>query len=352
MSTAAPLEPVRPVGIARSGTVPVVALLQMITGYWTTQLISVAARLRLADLVSDGPRSAADIAAAAGADASVLYRVLRALSSLGVFFEHDDGAFELTEVGTFLRSDVPGSLQPMAAMNGEEWHWRPWGALLDAVQSGHTAFGDLFGTDVYGYLRAHDDQRKTFEAAMTGFSTQSHLLALSAYDAGDVRKVVDVGGGYGTLLAAVLAQNPRASGTLLEQPRVVEDAREHIRAAGLEDRCEAVAGDFFESVPRGADLYMLSMVISDWEDEPARTILSNCARAMDPDGRLILLQMVIDDRNSPSFAAELDIYCLVMAGGRERTAEEYEALLAAAGLRLERIHPSLSPVRVIEARRA
>lgn len=343
------LEPVRPVRIADVSPVPALALLQMIGGYWLTQMIYVAASMGIADTLAAGPLQPAQIAAATGCAEGAVGRLLRCLAGAGVFRALPDGAYEQSPLSELLRSDIPGSLRPLALMNGQEWHWRTWGRLRDAIETEASPFDQIFGRSIYDYLHEQPHIHDTFEQAMSAFTLHSHLLALAAYPVErTARRVVDLGGGYGTLLIHLLRQHPHLTGVLMERPETIAGASAAIAAADLKDRCSCVGGDFFEEVPAGGDLYMLSMVVSDWDDESATRLLGNCRRAMRPGARLIVLQMVLDEPNLPSFAKELDLYCLVMTGGRERTEQEYRRLYELAGFELLDVHPSLSPVRVVE----
>jgi SAM-dependent methyltransferase len=342
------LEPVRPISVARTSPIPAVALLQIIGGYWQTQMVHVAASLGIADILADGPQSARMLAAASGCSAGGIGRLLRCLAGMGVFHELPDGSFEQNTLSELLRRDIPGSLRALALMNGQPWHWHTWGELESAILSEESPFARLFGKPIYEYLHEQPELRHTFEQAMSAFTLQSNLLALQACPLGDVGHVIDVGGGYGTLLIHLLQTNPDVSATLFERGETIAGATAAIAEAGLDSRCTCVAGDFFAGVPEGGDVYVLSMVISDWDDDAAVAILGNCRKAMAPGSRLLVLQMVLDEANKPSFAKELDLYCLVMTGGRERSEEEYRRLFLAAGLRLEQVHPSLSPVRAVE----
>ncbi len=323
-------------------------LLQMITGCWVSQIIHVAAKLGIADLLSDGAKSSAELAKSTGVDADALYRMLRALASLGIFAERDPGFFELTPLAEYLRTGAPGSLRAAAIMFGEDWHYRPWGNLLHSVKTGQTAFSHIFGEEVFPYLAWNEEAAKIFNEAMTGGASADIAAITAAYDFSGIGRVVDIGGGHGSLIAAVLKANPSIRGTLFDQPAVVAGAQRLLEAEGVAARCEIVGGDFFESVPSGGDVYTLKYIIHDWDDDRALRILRNLHRAMGAKSRILLIENVIAPGNEPSFGKLVDIEMLVMAGGRERTAQEFRALYAAAGFELTNIIPTQSALSLVE----
>ncbi len=232
---------------------------------------------------------------------------------------------------------------------GEAWFWRPWGELLRGVQTGTPPFDELYGVDLFQYCAQHADGGALYDSAMTNATAMRATSAVAAYDFSSARTVVDVGGGQGGLLATILAAHPRARGILFDQPVVVAGAAEHLQAAGVAKRCQMSAGDFFEAVPAGGDVYTLSQIVHDWDDEQAARILAACWRAMAPGTRLLLIEQVIPAGNDPHESKFLDLHMFVMHGGRERTAEEYRALLDTAGFTLTAIVPTATPWSVIEA---
>jgi SAM-dependent methyltransferase len=332
---------------------PPVALLQMVTGYWVSQVIYVAAKLGIADLLKDGPKSSDELAQATGTHARSLYRLLRALASVGVFAEAEDGRFGLTPLGECLQTGSPGSVRAITINHGERLY-RAWGDLLHSVRTGEIAFNHIFGMDLWQYAAQNPEAAALVTEAMAEFTTQVSTAVVTAYDFSRFSKIVDVGGGNGTLLLSILQANPQMSGVLFDLPYVVEDARKHIDAAGLTGRCAFVAGDFFEFVSSGGDAYILKNIIHDWDDERALKILQNCHRAMTENGKLLLVEGVIPPGNEPSFGKLVDLNMLVMAGGCERTEDEYRALFAAAGFTLTNLIPIQSPFgfSVIEGVRA
>jgi hypothetical protein len=321
---------------------------RMLTGYWISQALHVAAHLGVADLLKDGPRTIPDLARATGTHARSLYRLLRALASEGVFAEDAQGRFVLTPLAGCLRSDVPNSQRSMAIMNGEE-HYRCWGELLYSVQTGQTAFEKLFGQPIFQHLAAHPRQARIFDEGMVGVHGAETKAMLDAYDFSKFGTLVDVGGGNGSLLSTTLQRNPSLRGVVYDRPDVIERAEANVKSAGLENRCTLTGGNFFESVPPGGDAYLMRHIIHDWNDEQCRTILRNCRMVIPPSGKLLLIESVIPPGNEPCFAKFLDLTMLVIPGGMERTESEYRELLASAGFRLERIVSTASVVHVIES---
>jgi hypothetical protein len=329
-------------------TTPATTLLHLVTGYWGTQAISVAAKLGLPDLLKGGPRTSEELARSTGTHAPSLYRLLRALSNIGVFEEDETGCFGLTPLGQCLVSNAPDSMRARAIVSGQEWY-RAWEDLLYSIQTGQTAFDHVFGVPYFNYLAHNATAATIFNQTMTASSAQVAAAVGAAYDFSWAKTIVDVGGGHGSLLVSILKANPHARGILFETPQVSEGAKTHLVAAGLAERCEVVAGDFFEAVPGGGDVYLLSFILHDWDDEPSIAILKSCQRAMAPDGRLLLIEQVIPHANEPSFSKLYDLHMLVMHGGRERTEAEYRILLQAAGFRLRSIIATSSPRSIIEA---
>ncbi len=337
-------------GLAPAGGPPtsLLALQNMILGKWIAQAVSVAAKLGIADLLKDGPRDCDELARANQVDAHTLYRVLRALASVGVFVEVDDRRFGVTPIAEYLRSDVPDSLRAVATMAGEEWTWRPWGELYRSVKTGERAFDRIFGVPPFTYLAENPSAAAIFDEAMTGWSMQNAVAVAGAYDFSGIGTLMDVAGGHGYLLATILKANPSLRGILFDTAEVAEGAKARIAAEGLTERCVVAAGDFFATLPEGADACILKSVIHDWDDQHAVSILQNCRRAVGPGGRVLLAEMVIPPGNDLHVGKLIDLEMLIMAGGRERTEAEFRDLLAAAGLRLAQIVPTASPTCVIE----
>lgn len=326
-------------------------MIQLITGYWASQAVGAVARLGVPDHLAAGPRGSDELARAVGADPQALYRVLRMLASIGVFHQTDPGVFGLTPLGETLRSDAPGTLRYFAITATAQVHWAPWGRFLDAVKTGTPMTREALGTDFFQWFSENPEEAEIFSRAMGNFSGLAASELVRVYDFAAARTIADVGGAHGTLLAAALRANPNARGILFDLPHVIETAAEAVAAEGIAERCELVGGDFFEAVPDGADLHLVSHIVHDWDDEHAARLLTNCHRALAPGGKLLLLEAVVPTDNRPSGAQPMDLNMLVLASGRERTAEEFRDLLARAGFRLERIIPTHSPVSVIEATR-
>jgi hypothetical protein len=303
----------------------------------------VAARLGLADELAGGPRSAAELAAATGARPEPVRRILRGLAAEGVLAE-EDGRFALTELGGALRSDAPDSLRGAAIARGELYYGAV-GQLIDAVRGDGVPFERAHGETFFEYLAERPDEAVRFHRSMADRSRREAAAVVAAYDFTRFARLVDVGGGNGILLAAILAAAPQLRGLLFDRP----EALERVQAA---DRMELVAGDFFEAVPAGGDAYLLSRVIHDWEDEAARAILAGCHAAMAPGTTLLLVEAVLPERAADvPPAIRMDLHMLVLFDGRERTATEYEALLEATGFRLARVMPTGSPtgIAIVEA---
>jgi hypothetical protein len=330
---------------------PPFALFRMVTGFYLSRAIHVAAKLGIADLLADGPRGHEDLAAATHTHAPSLRRVLRLLASAGVFSEEADERFGLTPIGACLRSGVPGSMRAAALLFGGISQ-QAWGDLLHSVETGEPAFRRVFGLEPFDYMAQHPDEAANFDAAMADFTRQIATAVAAAYDFAPFRKIVDVGGGNGALLTGILKANPALTGLLFDLPPVAERAAAELRAQGLGERCEIVGGDFFEAVPAGGDAYLLKHVIHDWDDARATTILSNCRRAMGAKARLLIVEGVYPERIEQSDesrgAASNDVNMLVCTGGRQRSEAEFRALYDAAGLKLMRVVPTQTPVKVIE----
>jgi len=332
-----------------SGESPTVALRRLVNGYQVTQAIHVAATLGIADLLRDGPRTSAELAAQTETHAPSLHRVLRALAALGVLREEDDGRFALTEVGDCLRSDAAEPVGGWAAFVGRPYHFQGWAGLLNAVRTGDNAFQSVHGTDAWTYRARHPEDGAIFDRAMTDMTQRANRHLLEAYDFGRFGRVVDVGGGHGALLAALLAAYPQMRGVVCDQPHVVAGAPAVLEAAGLADRCEVVGGSFFDAVPAGADAYVLKAILHDWEDEDAVRILRSCRDAIAADGALLVVERELGAPNENPDAKLSDLNMMVGPGGRERTREEFAALFAETGFELQRVVPTAIGLTVFEA---
>ncbi len=326
-----------------------IAMYQMICGFWVSRAIYVAAKLGIADYLQKQPKTAEELAAVTHTHAPSLYRLLRALASIGIFVEDNKHRFGLTPLSVTLQTEAPSSLRFMAIAELGGEHYLGWGNLLHSVKTGETAFNHATGMNIWDYYSQHPEDSKPFDQAMTDVTEIVVKAVLESYDFSSFSTVVDVGGGQGSLIAAILKTNSALKGILFDLPTVIEDALPQLVADGVANRCAVVAGNFFESVPVGGDAYLLKWIIHDWEDAHAIAILKNCHQAMPDNSTLVLIEQVISPENGLPFAQLMDLNMLVMMGGRERTAAEYNSLLQATGFQLTRIIPTLSPVSVIEA---
>jgi len=327
---------------------PSVRLLDLVNGFKVSQAIHVAATLRLADLLRDGPRSCSDLAAATGTHPDSLYRLLRALAAIDVFREDAGRRFALTPLGEYLRSDATEPVAPWAVFIGQPEYWQAWRHLLDSVRTGEHAFRQAHGMNTWEYYARNPEAGAVFDSAMTSRSRRQANAVLNACDFKRFACVVDVGGGHGLLLSAILANHPSLSGVLFDQPHVVAGSEPVLRGAGVVDRCQVVGGDFFEAVPSGGDAHVLKFVLHDWEDAQATAILRNCRRAIAPNGKLLVIESEISPPNEGATDKFLDLTMLVHTGGRERTREEWAALFATAGFRLVDATPTEAQASIIE----
>ena len=321
-------------------------IFEIATGYWASQAVYVAAKLGIADLLADGPKCSEEIARASGANENAICRLLRALASLGVL-AHEHHLFHLTEMGMPLRSGVPGSLRSMLLTLGEE-HYHAWSSLLHSVRSGEPAFNQAYNAPLFEYFQSNAAAGETFNEAMNDFTRQAALACALAYDFSGIRSAVDVGGGHGALIATILRCYPFMTGILFDSAAVLENVAQKFKAAGIEDRYLAIAGNFFESVPEGAEAYLMKNVLHDWDDDSAIRILRNCRRAMHDNAKLLVIEVVLRAEREEPFESLLDLNMLVMSGGCERTEAQYRRLFESGGFQLTGITPTAAPVSVIE----
>jgi hypothetical protein len=329
---------------------PGIQLAQMATGYWVSQAIYVAAKLQIADLLAAEPLTAAALARKIEGPIheQALYRLLRALASVGIFAEDAAGRFGLTPLAAPLQTSVAGSRRAMVLMMGEE-HYRAWGELLHSVQTGETGFERVYGEPIFDYLSERPAAARLFDEAMVSIHGPETAAMLEAYDFSQFGVLADLGGGNGSVLRGVLARHPSVRGILFDLPGVVASAAGQMQHAGLAERCTCQGGSFFETAPSGADAYFLRHILHDWTDEQCLAILRNIHQASPPHARLLIVESVITPGNDPGFAKLLDLTMLVIPGGRERTEAEYRDLLAQGGFRLERIVPTATEVSILEA---
>lgn len=333
--------------VSSSYSSQVAQLRELIGGYRLTQLIYVAAKLGIADLLRDGPKPVIELAASASVNARNLYRVLRALASNGIFSETGDGRFELTPLAEPLQTGVPGSLTGWAVISGGEWH-QAWGDLLNNVVTGETAFNHVFGMGYWEYLAQNSDADEAFNQAMTENSAMTLAAVVEAYDFTGIDTLVDVGGGHGALIMGILKANPNMRGILFDQQNVIEGIGSELREEGVAERCELVSGDFFQGLPEDGDSYVLRWIIHDWDDERAIEILKSCRRVMGSDDKLLLVERVLPLGNEPSEGKLGDIMMMVLVDGVDRTESEFQHLFDSAGFKLTRIIPTQGPMSIIE----
>jgi SAM-dependent methyltransferase len=325
-------------------------LLQMIWGTHISRAVYVAAELGIADLLADGPVDCADLAAATGCREPALYRVLRLLAALDVFAETGPRVFGLRPLGDRLRTGVPGSMRSWATFLEALGGVRPFGHLLETVRTGEPGFDLEHGMPLFQFLAREPESAAVFDAAMSERTSAFAASVAVAHAFSDVRTVVDVGGGDGTLLVAILRRHAHLSGVLVETPSVAARASAVLDAADIANRCEVLAGDFFACLPGGADCYLLANVLHDWDDARSIRILRSCRDAMARGGRVLIAERLIPDEPAAVLPALLsDINMLVITGGQERTNDEYARLLAAAGLTVAAVRPATFPYGVIEA---
>lgn len=331
-------------------TEPNWTLYGLITGHYLSRAVYVAAKLGIADLLKDGPRNSADLAAATRSQGASLQRLMRLLASAGVFAENEAGCFRLTPMGECLRSDAAGSLRAQAMLFGGPYQLRAWSRLLDIVQTGNPPSSHA----LFPFLAKHPEEAVIFNAAMAAKTEAIIGAFVAAYDCSRFSIIVELGAGYGSLLRAILKRNLGQRGVLFDLPAVADRAGEYVRSDGLADRCEVMCGDFFGVLPRDGDAYILKNVIHDWDDGQSTAILRNVAQSMTAHGTVVLVEMVVppqsDDPWSEVIAAS-DLNMLVNTGGQERSEAEFQRLFEAAGLELTRVVPTNTPWSVVEGKR-
>ena len=326
------------------------AMLERIAAYWQSQLLYVAAKLGIADVLAAGPLTVNEIASRVGAHPPYLGRVLRALASVGIFAADPHGRFHLTRLAQTLRSDHPESLRDFALMLVDDYNWAAWGALEHAVRTGESAFEHVHGAPAFPWMREHPEKERMFSASMASISVMENAAVSRAYAFGKLRKIVDVGGAHGHLLVAILRSYVKLRGVLFDQPAVIDEAVKSgvTNAADLSGRFETVGGDFFDSMPPGADAYVMKYIIHDWDDDKSVRILQNCRKAMAEDGRVLVIDHVVAAGNRFDWGKLMDINMMVMLGSKERTKDEFRQLFARAGLRLKRVIRTASSLSILE----
>jgi hypothetical protein len=329
---------------------PSATLGEMLAGYQVTQLIYVAAKLGLADILADSPRNSAELASIVGADSRILQRLLRALACIGVFKHIEGGRFGLTDVGGYLRTDTPRSLRAVAIFSGEDWVQRAWGGLLHATQTGEVALDHALGVSFDQYVAQNPLVSDGLDQRAAANTAQVADAIAASYDFSNVRQAVDVGGSYGTFTAAILRANPQMTTVLYDRAPVEQGARQYLAQASCAERCKFVAGNFFEAVPSGGDVYILKSVIHDWDDPRSLAILRNVRKAMTQTARLLLVERLMPADGEPPFElAPYDVMMMVLSNGHERTTAEYRSLLSTAGFALKRVVPTGTLFSIVEA---
>ena len=333
-----------------SAETPATRLRDLIAGFVLSRAVYAAASFEVADLLAKSPSDAQTLARVCGADANALYRVLRALASVGVFAEDENGKFSNTPMSELLRSDVPGSLRALSLMYGDDDIWAAWGLILHSVRTGDAGMNKVVGMHAFDHYARHPEKAKVFDQAMVSSSSLVNRALTEAYDFSQFGRIVDVAGGYGSTLCAVLNATPDLRGVLFDMPHVIEGARARVVAQGLADRCEFAAGNMFESVPAGADAYFMKHILHDWDDTACGRILAAIRAAIPPHGRLLVSEKLILPGPSGYYGKITDLVMLVHnQGGRERTEAEYRELFARAGFKLTRIVPTFADHSLLEA---
>ncbi len=331
---------------ADSSSSAIAQIQQLAAARFVSKPLYIAAKLGIADLLASSALPIEELARSTHTDSGALYRLMRCLSSVGIFRELEGRSFELTPPARLLVSGE-GSLRPMVLWLGDPRIDHVWENFLWSVQTGKTAVEKTHGKPIFEWLKDDDDLAQIFNDAMSANAVARYASVAGSYDFSGIKKLVDVGGGHGALMERILKATPGLRGAVYDQPAVVTGAAKRMSAAGLADRCEAIGGDMFQDAP-AADAHMASLVLHDWDDDRCVAILRNCHRACAPGGRFLIVEMVTPGPNEPSFAKMLDMQMLALAGGRERTEPEYAALFDRAGYRLNRVVPTQGPVSVIE----
>ncbi len=325
---------------------PPAQLMNFIVGKWISKPIYVAAELGIADMLADGPKTIDEIARLSRSHAPSLYRMMRALASVGIFSEVDDNVFELTAMAELLKS---GAMRSFALMFNSDWSDKAWSCFFNSIKTGETAFNKAHGLPVSEWLEDNPHAAEVFNEANAVKAANSHRAIIDVYDFSDIGTLADVGGGLGVLLADILIANPSMNGIVGDLPSVISKTKEVIRSRGLENRCQAVECNFFDDISIECDAYLMSNILHDWSDDKCRVILNNCYRAMKPESKLLIVEMVIPPGNQPSIAKLLDLEMLVTTGGRERTETEFKTLLGSSGFQFSRNMETSAGVCLIES---
>ncbi|MCG8571643.1 MAG: acetylserotonin O-methyltransferase [Spirochaetes bacterium] len=320
-------------------------MMKFITAKWISQPIYVAAKLGIPDILAAGPLSITELAKRCQCQSNYLYRILRALTAIGIFKENEQKYFELTPLAEYLQSN---KLRAVALLFLSDWHNQAWDQLLKCVHTGEIPFQTAFGIPCFEWLNQNPAAQDIFHQANAMKAAQTHSVIIHTYDFTPFNNIIDIGGGYGGLIFKILENNPHLQGMIADLPSIVEDVHNQIIKKGLEDRCQAHSCDFFKAIPKNKELYLLSHILHDWDDQHCKKILINCNRAMTTASRLLIVENIISDDDEFGIAKLLDLEVLVMGGGQERTSQEYQNLLNQCGFLIQNIMPTKSSVSLIE----
>ncbi|WP_022664939.1 methyltransferase [Desulfospira joergensenii] len=324
-------------------------LMKFIVGRWISKPIYVAAELGIADILAEGPKDIEEMAQVSRSHAPSLYRMMRALASVGIFSETDGRRFELTPMAGYLKTDA---MRSIAILFNSDWSDKSWGYFMDSIKTGETAFEKAHGKPLMDWLGENPQAAQVFSEANAVKAANSHRAIVDVYDFSGIHRLTDVGGGLGTLMAEILTANPLLKGVVADTFFVIQETQKMIQTRGIEDRCQALECDFFKEIPAGSDAYLMSHVLHDWSDEQCRIILANCHRAMKTESRLLIVEMIVPPGNEPSIAKLLDLEMLVTTGGRERTEKEFQTLLESSGFTFSRTIATKENIFIIEGLRA
>ena len=328
---------------------PQAVLIRMTHGYCEAKALQVAAELGIADLIAENSETADQLSQIVGVHSDSLYRLLRALASLGIFKEISDSHFENTPLSEAIRADVPGSVRDLVIMRPLDGFLLAWNKLMDVVRTGKPSFKDVNGCEQWEYFRRHPDMGERFNKGIVTRTSQVTSVLLKSYDFSQFKTLIDIGGGLGTVLASILNKFPHLHGCLYEQSSVIEGAKSFLEAQGVISRCNLISGNFFESVPRDFDAYLIKSIMHDWDDEKALAILKNCRASISKNGKLLIIDAVIGKDNAPNPAKWNDLMMMVVYGSRERTEQEFQNLLRASDFELKKVIALPLPDALIEA---
>ena len=324
---------------------PQAQLMNFIVGKWISKPIYAAAKLEIADMLATGPKSIEELAKESQSHEPSLYRMMRALASVGIFWETENRCFELTPMAELLKK---GAMRSFALMFNSDWSDKAWGYFLDCIKTGDTAFEKAHGMPVSNWLKKNSYASEVFNEANAIKAASSHREIIEVYDFSGISTLTDVGGGLGVLMAEILKANSFLKGVVAELPSVIQETRKMIQKLDIEERCKVAECDFFENIPSGSDAYLMSNILHDWTDEQCKIILKNCHKAMNKESKLLIVEMVILPGNDPSIAKLLDLEMFVTTGGRERTESEFKSLFKSAGFKLSRTISTKGNISILE----